>query len=285
MPFRTLDVLSEPGSPHKANEDLVLAIPGMCVVLDGATGLGRKLLSEEASDAQWFVRALGYNLRSAWQHPDFATALRAAVHQTAKVFSHKTRGMEVLPHEQPSASLVALVLEQGKPVLYQASDCFAVSMRQGIVKKLLPPCPLQALDDADLSQMRQFIEQGSTPEQARAQVAERIVAKRSSMNTAPGYPSVSTQPDSPSALVRVEMDLEPGTEILLMSDGFEMFFAYQELTRSRKGYSHCPSLAAGASLRTAVEWLRMCERIDAGMKDLVRFKLHDDASAIRLQIT
>ena len=63
MHFELIDSLTLPGDPAKANEDACANTDAMAVVIDGATGLGERLMPGP-SDAQWIAQFAARRLRA-----------------------------------------------------------------------------------------------------------------------------------------------------------------------------------------------------------------------------
>ncbi len=95
MKLELVDSLSLPGDPRKANDDAFAFRENAAVVLDGATGLGERLLPGP-SDAAWLSR-FGANRLMAYM-ADGATPLEAV---TAALFDAQT-SFEQLRRREPA---------------------------------------------------------------------------------------------------------------------------------------------------------------------------------------
>lgn len=283
--IQVLDSVSEPGSSNKPNEDAFFISPTLIVVIDGATGLGRKLIPESETDAAWFSRSIIEGLKKKWAgRGHFLDVLRAIVEDIHVEYTRHVEGVDVEPFEPPSAALSAFALEYGKPVIYQIGDCSVMEMYGNHRKYLFNKSRLFEFDEINM-QINELMSKVEPNLLKRRQlILPSIKHVRSMMNTKDGYNILSVDPESVNGFERTVLDLdyckENGRRFLLCSDGFSTLDDDYEASSvmDRLLHRNPPDLAA------MVDSIREIENSDPEGKKFARFKKSDDSTAVMFRV-
>ncbi len=281
LSLQLLDALTAPGNPPKPNDDAWCATPRLAAVIDGATGLGGRLLPGE-SDAAWLAHRAAARLAVHAGHGDARAALAATTADLEADFRRERARAPAETYEIPFASLMMVepLAGQGLRALW-FGDCCAILQRPG--------GPVQVIGDAfdrrggeAAGAARLAASSGSGPAAAEARTAflPALRAQRNRCNQ-PGGPWVLA-PDSRCAEMAqsAEIQAPEGTIVLLASDGF------LALSSDYARYDPAGLLAAAqaAGLAALLDELRAIERGDPEGRLYPRYKTSDDASAVLLRV-
>jgi|GEM_PF-422879 len=309
MSLDVVETLSLPGDPAKANEDAFFHGGGAAVVIDGATPLGDSLMPGP-SDAAWIAQFGGRRLMAHLKDGDGARkALRATLGDTQKSFEALRRHEPEEMWQTPCASMMLVVATSAAP-----SPPRARSAQEGEVAVAGPRTSegrrgseLELLWFGDCAAL---IKQGDAPvtiigetfdkraaeaRRARALATEKNVSPAVGLSRAEFIGSLRASrnrinsgtdwlfsPDIKAAshVSRRVMKVQPGSEILLLTDGF------LALASDYGAYSADSLMDAALSkgLTALGEELRAIEDGDSGGDTFPRFKKSDDATVLLLRL-
>jgi len=281
MKFELVDSLSLPGHREKANEDAFGYRDCAAVVLDGATGLGERLLPGP-SDAAWLAR-FGANRIMAYiaDGASVQEAVTAALFDAETSFASLRRRAPSERYEIPYASLMLANASGGAVEFAWYGDCAALIARPGekteIVGDALDKRAREATRVRSLAQSK-----GETA--ASASVREiylpALRAARNMVNTDAGGYLFGPDVTAADHLRTQICALPAGTHLLLVTDGFLALVS---------DYAHCDAdtLVRDAlceGLEALTDKLREIEDADPDGKAFPRFKQSDDATAVLVRV-
>lgn len=272
-----LDMESEAGDIKKPNEDLVIALDSLFVVLDGATGLGEKLIDNYSSDACWFVNTVRDSLIESWnKEPDFIGAITEAVHFATSEFEQITSKSNIPIYELPSAGMVAVALEGNEVNLYRSGDCSIYYSSDCGTKKIFKNSYLEELDDMSIKEMSKYLEEGKSLEDSREAIKDTLQSNRSMMNTPDGYSALSVDNNCIQYIDKVTLPAEKEAKLLLLTDGFSSIIDKYKVHTAQSLFSELEKISA----KDVIKKIRHIENMDDQLCEYPRLKKHDDASAI-----
>jgi hypothetical protein len=307
MSLDVLEHLSLPGDPAKANEDAFGHGAGAAVVIDGATPLGDSLMPGP-SDAAWIAQFGARRLMAYLREGDGARkALRATLGDAQKSFEALRRHVPEEMWQTPCASMMLAFCAPSALRIASAatgtSPASALTRAQGRVGG----ASVEFLWFGDCAAL---IKQGDAPVTVigetfdkRAAEAKRAqaLAKEKNLSPAAGLSRVEFigslrmsrnrinsgnnwlfSPDVKAAshVSRRIVKVKPGSEILLLTDGF------LALASDYGAYSADSLMTAVLSngLAALGKQLRAIEEDDSGGDRFPRFKKSDDATALLLRL-
>lgn len=280
MSLKVLDAGSLPAGA--INED-AWGVAGACAwVLDGATGLGRNVVSAE-SDAAWFAHALsaGLERRLRKDAQPLSTAIAGVLAETAEAYDSALGSASIESYELPSAAgIFAEVREQDVALLW-LGDCRAY-WRDGTHLRVAGGGRIDAIDDEGLKELAAFF--AANPEaglnEGRAHVWPLLRRQRTTMNQEHGY--WAWAPQEGGLLQRAEhCTIRRGVgPLLLASDGFTRLWDTFAIAAAEEALDAC-SRGQGLDL---VQRLRSAESDDASGREFVRFKQYDDCTWLCLEV-
>ena len=281
MSLEVVEFLSLPGDFAKANEDAFGHGDKAAVVIDGATPLGESLMPGP-SDAAWIAQFGARRLMAHLRDGDGARkALRATLGDAQKSFEALRRHEPEEMWQMPCASMMLAVADKGGAEFLWFGDCAAL-VKQGDV-------PVTVMGEtfdkraAEARRARALAKEKNLSPAAGLSRAEFLGSLRASRNRINSGNDWLFSPDVKAAahVSRRVMKIKPGSEILLLTDGF------LALASDYGAYSPDSLMAAALSKGLAAlgEELRAIEADDSGGDRFPRFKKSDDATALLLRLS
>jgi hypothetical protein len=281
MQFEFLDALSIPGHPAKPNDDAWGQTGGAAVVLDGATNLSDSLLPGE-SDAAWLARFAARRLMAHCQDGAVPRdALRKALADAEKSFAGLRRRPPQKNHENPYASMMFVsATDSGFEALW-FGDCAALVKRPGREVEIVG----DAFDKraAEAKRVKMLADaKGLAPAAGvnRPEFLSALRAARDTVNTDKGGWLFAPNVAAAEHVRGKHVDAEPGTLVLLSSDGFLALASDYGVHDAAGLIAH----AEAKGLESLGQQLRAIEAEDAEGHKYPRFKTSDDATAVLLRL-
>jgi len=282
MPLRLLDHVWHPDSA--ANADGFSSSGGTAVLLDGAAPRGSERVSAEADDTVWLVRrfiqefaALGAGAARASARAR-VEAVRAAL---KREYDALCSAAAVVPPELPFACLAIAELEGGTLDLYNMGDLTTlVRSDDGSVQRF-GQSAVRELDGRALVELGHLVVAGIEPHaERRARLGPIILAHRAQRNVLPGYDVLDLELGGADRLEHRAFEAANVRDLLMLSDGF------YRLVDSFERYTDATLFQAveQRGLAALLDELRELERADPECTRHLRFKKHDDATALWLDV-
>jgi hypothetical protein len=277
MHFELIDALSLPGDPANANEDAFANTAAMAVVIDGATGLGERLMPGP-SDAQWIAQFAARRLRA--RSEDGGSAydwLKGAARDAESSFSGLRRRLPKEQYELPFASLMMAAIEGEELRFLWFGDCAALL--------LAPSGAFEIIGDTMAARGKERARAaGASQTPAACGVRDEFLPllrkSRNRVNTEGHEWLFAPQRDCADHAAARKVAAVPATQILLASDGFLALAA----DYGRYTPESLLDAAKSSGLNALVQELRKVEAADPDGRAYPRFKRSDDATALILSL-
>lgn len=279
--FERLDVFSQAG-PGRVNEDRAGSVETAAWVLDGTTGLSERRLLPGPSDAAWFVDTVDRSLRRHSEEDlEIGDLLLRVIREARREFQAAAlrQGGEDL--ERPAASFTMARLRDGALELGNVGDCRILRRDRCGVVTAFGSSPVSDLDRRVVEELVRLRAEGvESYAEAWRLLVEVIRRNRTLANRDGGYWVLDlTERWLPQIQSRV-LEWVPGEHLLLVSDGF--YRLVDTLHRYTDQELFDAALARG--LDDLAGELRLTEREDPECASHPRIKVHDDATALLLQL-
>ncbi|MFT3996764.1 MAG: protein phosphatase 2C domain-containing protein [Asticcacaulis sp.] len=260
------------------NEDAIGASANAVWVVDGATSLGPSRMAG-TSDAAWFAHQVSRSLSHATG--DAQARLSAAITEARDIYA-ALGPLPAEPWAMPSAG-VAIVREDGDHLeIASLGDVRVwVVAADGEVVRLPGGEALEAFDTAALERLMAIrAEQGPIPlKAARLQLDPMLRETRAKMNRESGYWVLSLDAGCLAGLQVTRLPLRDVQFVLMATDGFYDLWGIYDVPLEEV----LNGLADGQG-EAFLEHLRDTERADPEGLRYPRFKAHDDASWMMIQV-
>jgi hypothetical protein len=274
-PARLEVVTAEAG----VNEDLAGNSPPFYWVLDGSTPLFGKNVRGFGSDALWLVETIDARLRKALTDRadrDLEQILRSVATVLGREF--KRAGIPEGP-EGPSAA-IGLVRLRASRLDYAILGDITVVVRSGRRVEAVRDERVVEFDRAAVELLTRELSSGATYDHARRAVHKALRENRKYMNAQPGYWILSNKARAAHHAVTGSLEVTPGSEILVASDGFSRVV---DTFRLYRGWTGLLSEVRAGSLASAIRRLRTAERKDPQCRRYPRLSPADDATALYIR--
>jgi hypothetical protein len=276
--------VSSSGGGH-ANEDHVAVFEqdqaADIVVLDGATSVSQhNYIDQDNGDVAWFVRRFSSAFGAALAaHGTQEAAVRRALDETHADFARRTAGHAAPVHAWPIAAMTWVRVMPGRGgsdlLLYCLGDCKTMLLRaDGSVQDLDPYLnPQEAVVQEAIAAL---VREGVTdPRARRERLLPMLRRRREEQNMAPFPEALCLAPAGPFAARRHAVRAEPGSVLLVMTDGFYRLVEPYGLYSDAGLAQAC----AERGLQAMLDELRAHEHA-AGAGTGMVVKPADDASAV-----
>ncbi len=259
-------------SPRVNNEDFVLTADNFALVLDGSTNLG---MYKNRPDAAWFVRAFSSAFAESFDGSDCKSAALFAMRKARSEYISLCGVDPVGETALPSASFSVMFEASGMLNITLLGDCSAIvypkngkpySICQGGVAKF---------DNEVITRIKKISEsQGISVSQAaiEPEILEMLRSNRALMNTEGGYWILSFCEEALDHMLTASVPLCDISHAALFTDGFSR--AQNLLLEG------IPS----KSLAQIYGDIFDEEEADSDFAVVPRFKLHDDAACVLVEI-
>lgn len=277
MNFNTLESVSVAGNREVINQDYVCNFNEGALILDGASPLTPEAnyqTHEFVKDfTEIFVRSQDIDTQC------FTVLIERALDTLFTKVALNT------PNTSPSASALITRMNHTKNELelVQVGDCKAYFFNTSDHQ---PPSPvfakskIEQLDDIALDAQSAYIEMGFSANQARTLIDSLLKNHRGLMNSEQGYASLTLASSCTNFIEYKSILLNPDNtyRLLLATDGFYKGFEDYEKNTLMS------IMNQSISLKEVLNRYRDIESKDHSLEAYPRFKRHDDASAVLIEI-
>jgi hypothetical protein len=263
-----------------ANADWFWVSERTAVLLDGAAPRGNERVSAAADDTVWLVRRFVEEFVAAGAGPVRERVERARA-GLKREYDALCAGAGVTPDEPPFACLAIAAANEGALDLFNMGDLTTlVRSKDGSLHRF-GESAVRELDGRALAEMRRFQQAGVEPHaERRARIWPMIKAHREQRNQLPGYDVLDLGAGGADRLEHRRFDASQVRDLLMLSDGFyrlvDTLERYTDATLFQALDQH--------GLAALLVELRDLERSDPECTRHVRFKTHDDATALWLAV-
>jgi len=280
--LRVIDQVSSAGSA--TNEDRAAAEGRLAWVIDGATDVLAAPLTNRESDSAWFADELDRELRdyarSGLDDLDLAALPGELARSIAPRFDAASQRRPATRHEHPSAAGLIIALQPDRVAYVALADCSMIARTDGATSR-----HGIARDDAGDRHLVGVLRtepdtHKTTGSDLRGRLLPILQASRDLLNEPHGYGAFSVLPPPDVFTMQGSLAARPGTRLLLATDGFmrlvDVFSLYSE-----EGLMDAAGTLGLAALEAE---LRGFEQSATGRSRFPRFKCHDDATALLIEV-
>jgi hypothetical protein len=272
-----IDVVSLAGDAGNVNEDAWGTAERHAWIIDGATGLGAKLLPGP-SDAAWFAMALNDAL-AAVDVEGARTRLAAAIERVRRSFEVQAARKPTDSWEVPCGSVMLATTHTKHVELVWLGDCTAlVRGRDGTITGAGAGAEDARLEAAKAVRMGASGRSGWLRSEA---TIEALRLSRETYNRPGGMWIARLEPEAADHAESQSVPIEPSTRLLMMTDGFAA------LSHRYSRYDHASLFSAAERIGLAAlggELRRIEREEDPAGAEYNRFKQSDDATAMLIEI-
>lgn len=277
MPLRFLDSVWHPNNATNADE--FCHDESTAVLLDGAAPRANARVSRDADDTVWLVRRFIEEWATAPGRGDVPARVEAIRAILKRQYAALCVAAGVVTSERPFACLAVASLAGGVLDLFNMGDLTTLVRAPDGSLQRFGTSAVRDLDRRGLDELGRLLAAGVEPHAERcARVGPMILVHRAQRNQLPGYDVLDLEDGSAERFERRTFGASDVRDLLMMSDGFyrlvDTFARYTDSTLFRA--------VERSGLAPLLEELRELEQNDPECTRFLRFKSHDDATALWL---
>ena len=281
MKLELVDSISLPGNAEKANDDAFAYRETAAIVLDGATGLGERLMPGP-SDAAWLSR-FGANRIMSYlgEGAQPQEAVTAALFDAETSFAQLRRREPAERYEMPFASMMLAVAGETAIDFLWYGDCAAlVQHTDGRVEIVGEAIEKRARETGYAKKLAESKGQTVAAADLREEFLPALRKGRNTVNTPKGNYLFGPDVIAADHVETRRLDMAPGAHVLLVSDGFLALAS----DYGRYDIAGLVEAAKTDGLPTLMRELRDIEDKDPDGRQFPRFKKSDDATAVLVRV-
>lgn len=275
MKITTIESISIAGSASQENQDYVSSFSNGAILLDGASPLKKDSEYPTHKFVQDFVDT--FIKFEDDGHDSIEDALKSTLNHLKA-----TSGLSDLS-KSPSASAVIVRINNNTLECIQIGDCkvFIYGSEFKLPTAVFPPSRIEFLDEIALNAQSAYLDLGFNTIEARESINSLLLNHRQLMNKDNGYASLTLASYNSKHISykSIELDSKLKYKVLLASDGFYSGFEKYSPNSIVQVFNE------KTTLLTAAREYRAIEDNDKELVQYPRFKLHDDSTALLLEIT
>jgi serine/threonine protein phosphatase PrpC len=275
-----VDSISKAG--NIVNEDCISFGSTFGLVLDGATGLRKKIIPDSESDAKWFVENMKNCIVS---NIDRNISLLEIIEQGIGEMKYKLRSYElgiIEEVDKPSASIAMIRQNKDELEIFSLGDCtiLIITVDEKIIR--IYDDSVSKLDNEIITKMIQLSKEESISiERTRSLVENDLIKNRYKKNTENGYWILGFDEEALKNSYYKKWNLENIKSVCLFSDGFADFYENMGLADD---YIDFYKILSKTDVNEIYFRLRREQEEDCDCNEHPRLKKMDDASILILDI-
>lgn len=277
--MKNIKFLSRQGSDVKPNEDKVTIIDGAAWVLDGATGLTGKRITEKETDALWYVESLDNYLR---KHINSSKPIKEIIKNAVKEVKEKYSkydGFNALEEiDYPCAALSLVKFNSKELEYYVIGDCTLIYSQENKSIKEIVDKRLIALEEKILKKMREVSKVNNISIlDSRKLCNDEVISVRKLKNKPNGYWILELDEGAVDKGLYNKIPISNETSICITSDGFSQYYDTFNLSRDYKEFI---SEVKEKNIENIFNTLYEEQEKDSSCNSYPRLKKRDDASIV-----
>lgn len=263
------------------NEDRVGSSEYSAWVIDGATGLTDRELTDAASDGVWYVDEFERELRQRIDDTD--RSIDEIVAEIVDIVDRRFRaaidGEISDPLLEPSAAVAIVRYNDGTFEHFVLGDCTVIFQdTSGDVDVIKGEGP-RALDSKAIDRIEELVNNGYSHSEAFSRLIPQLRDHRRRKNTPGGYWTLGFSTEAVSHAVTGKRDADEWLRAYLFTDGFEVIGSTYDVF---EGWREVTEYVDSNGLDRALRLIRDIERGDPECRRYPRMKPSDDASIAKV---
>ncbi|GAA0814382.1 protein phosphatase 2C domain-containing protein [Clostridium tertium] len=281
--MRNIKALSRQGSNVKPNEDKITIIEGSAWILDGATGLTGKRITEKETDALWYVEALDdYLKKHINSSKDIKEIIKNAIKEVKEKYSKYDGFNDLEEIDYPCAALALVRFNSKELEYYVIGDCTLIYSQENESIKEIVDRKLIGLEENILRKMCEVSKVNNISVlDARKLCNDEVISVRKLKNKLNGYWILEFNEDAVDRGLYNKISINGEISICITSDGFSQFYDTFNLAQDYKAFIN---LLKESNVEAIFNTLYEEQEKDSNCNDYPRLKKRDDTSIIYFEL-
>ena len=277
--MKNLKYLSKQGSNIKPNEDKITILDGAAWVLDGATGITGKRITDKETDALWYVEFINnYLIENIKSSKSLKDIMKCAIKGVNRSYS-KFNGYNNLEEVNYPCAAIALVRFNDKELEYFVlGDCTIILKEKEKNSLEIVDKKLVELEEYILNRMVTVASENKVSIlDARKYCNNEVLKVRKMKNKSDGYWILELNEEAIDKALSGKILISKELDVCLTSDGFSQYYDTFNLA---EGYDEFINIVRNTSIDDVYNNLYANQEKDNECNKFPRLKKRDDSSII-----
>lgn len=281
--MKNIKFLSKQGNSAKPNEDKITVLDKAAWILDGATGLTGKRITEKETDALWYVEALDdYLKKHINSSKDIKEIIKNAIKEVKEKYSKYDGFNDLEEIDYPCAALALLRFNSKELEYYVIGDCTLIYSQENESIKEIVDRKLIGLEENILRKMCEVSKVNNISVlDARKLCNDEVISVRKLKNKLNGYWILEFNEDVVDRGLYNKISINGEISICITSDGFSQFYDTFNLAQDYKVFIN---LLKESNVEDIFNTLYEEQEKDSNCNDYPRLKKRDDTSIIYFEL-
>lgn len=265
----------------KYNEDIIGINPYGAWVLDGATGLNKKNLISNESDAKWYVSLWNeYLYNNINKEKDLKEIILEGLKNIRSKYYSKIDEDKIEKLDTPSSSICVIKWNYDYIEYLLLGDC-ALHIKIDEEIKIIKDRTICKFDNMVYEKMEKLPNlKNLSFDEIKSSVIDTIIDNRLKKNTKDGYWILEFETEAIENAIYGKVNINKNIKLMLTSDGFSSISDRYNLIKEEELLNYV--IEHGVS--DTYKKLRKFEEDDYSTTKFPRFKVNDDSSCIYLEL-
>lgn len=281
--MRNIKCLSKQGAKIKPNEDKITIIDGAAWVLDGATGITGKRITEKETDAFWYVEKINnYLINNINSSKSLKDIMKSAIREVKESYT-TYEGYKNLDEVDYPCAAIALVRFNNKELEYYVmGDCTLIYKEKDKKAVEIVDKRIIELEERILNSMVKVSKEKEVSIlEARKYCDNEVLDVRKMKNRSNGYWILELNEESIDNGLYGNIAISKEVSITLTSDGFSQYYDTFNLA---EGYSEFIDIVKETNIDDLYNNLYLSQENDSKCNNYPRLKKRDDSSIIYFEV-
>lgn len=281
--MRNIKYLSKQGAKIKPNEDKITIIDGAAWVLDGATGITGKRITEKETDALWYVEKINNYLTNNINSPNSLKDIMKSAIREVKESYITYEGYKNLEEVDYPCAAIALARFNSKELEYYVmGDCTLIYKERDEKAVEIVDKKIIGLEEKILNSMVKVSKEKKVSIlEARRYCDNEVLNVRKMKNKSDGYWILELNEEAIDNGLYGKVAISKEVSISLTSDGFSQYYDTFSLA---KRYSEFIDIVRETNVDDLYNNLYLSQEEDSECNNYPRLKKRDDSSIIYFEV-
>ncbi|WP_275373052.1 protein phosphatase 2C domain-containing protein [Clostridium tertium] len=277
--MKNIKFLSKQGNSAKPNEDKITVLDNAAWILDGATGLTGKRITEKETDALWYVEALDdYLKKHISSSKDIKEIIKNAIKEVKEKYSKYDGFNDLEEIDYPCAALALVRFNSKELEYYVIGDCTLIYSQEHESIKEIVDRKLIGLEENILRKMCEVSKvHNISVLDARKFCNDEVISVRKLKNKSNGYWILEFNEDAVDRGLYNKISINGEISICITSDGFSQFYDTFNLAQDYKAFIN---LVKESNVEDIFNALYEEQEKDSNCNNYPRLKKKDDTSIV-----
>ena len=281
--MRNIKYLSKQGSKIKPNEDKITIIDGAAWVLDGATGITGKRITEKETDALWYVEKINnYLIKNINSSKSLKDIMKSAIREVKESYITYDGYKNLDEVDYPCAAIALVRFNNKELEYYVMGDCTLIYKEKDEKAVEIVDKRIIELEERILNSMVKVSKEKEVSIlEARRYCDNEVLDVRKMKNKSNGYWILELNEEAIDNGLYGKIAISKEVSISLTSDGFSQYYDTFNLA---EGYSEFIDIVKETNIDDLYNNLYLSQEDDSECNNYPRLKKRDDSSIVYFEV-